>query len=148
MLKPRMRLITLVLVFVLLISMVALGATEYFKVELGLFNRLVCLALLPEKGSFATLKIVRELQMEFAPSEEEYIAAGLKDDLLTGGVLAEKGWDKVEDKEITFGEVAKGLIIKALEELDESENLRQEHFDLYRWFVLDEKQEEEIKEGE
>jgi len=141
----------LVLVFVLLMSMVALAAYEPFKVNLGLFNRLVCMSLLPPEGTFATLKIVRELQMELAPTEEESKAVGLHNDLLTGGVKVdpEKGWDKVEDKEIIFGDIAKGIIVAALEKLEKEEKLTQQHFALYRWFVLGEKQEIiEEKEGE
>ena len=153
MLNRRLNIIALILVFVMLMSMVAFTAYEPFKLKLGLFNRLVALALLPAEGSYATLKIVREMQMELAPSEEENRAAGLIDDLLTGGVTVdpEKGWDKVEDKEIVFGDIAKGLIITALERLNAEEKLTQQHFDLYRWFVLGEKQEvieEEKVEGE
>jgi len=132
----------------MLIGMVAL-ATEPFKLKLGLFDRLVCLALFPVEGTYATLKIGREMQMELAPSEEESKLAGIVDDLLTGGVKAVNGWDKVEDKEIIFGDVAKGIIVAALKKLDEEEKLTQQHFNLYSWFVLGEKQEkvEEEKEG-
>ena len=124
--------------------MVAFSAYEPFKVKLGLFDRLVCLALLPAEGSYTTLKIVRELQMELAPTEEENKAAGLINDLLTGGVTVdpEKGWDKVEPKEIVFGDIAKGIIVVALEKLNAEEKLTQQHFNLYKWFVLGEKQEE------
>ena len=150
MLNRRLNIIALMLVFVMLISMVAFTAYEPFKVKLGLFDRLVCLALLPAEGSYATLKIVRDMQMELAPSEEESKAVGIINDLLTGGVQAEHGWDKVEDKEIIFGDIAKGIIVAALEKLNNEEKLTQQHFNLYKWFVLGEKQEkvEEIKEGD
>ena len=148
MLNRRMNIIALILVFVMLMSVVAFAAAyEPFKVKLGLFDRLVCLALLPAEGSYATLKIVRDMQMELAPSEEESKLAGVKDDLFTGGVTAELGWDKVENKEIIFGDIAKGIIVAALKKLDESEKLTQQHFNLYSWFVVGEKQ-EEIKEGD
>ena len=143
MLNRRLNIIALILVFVMLMSMVAFTtAYEPFKVKLGLFDRLVCLALLPIEGSYTTLKIVRDLQMELAPSEEESKLAGVKDDLLTGGVIADLGWDKVEDKEIVFGDIAKGIIVVALEKLNKEEKLTQQHFNLYKWFVLGEKQEE------
>ena len=140
MLNRRLNIIALILVFVMLMSMVAFTTYEPFKVKLGLFDRLVCLALLPAEGSYATLKIVRELQMELAPSEEESKLAGVKDDLLTGGVIADLGWDKVKDKEIIFGDIAKGIIVAALEKLNAEEKLTQQHFNLYKWFVLGEKQ--------
>ena len=151
MLNRRLNIIALILVFVMLMSMVAFTDYEPFKVKLGLFDRLVCLALLPAEGSYATLKIVRELQMELAPSEEESKLAGVVDDLLTGGVQAKLGWDKVGDKEIVFGDIAKGIIVAALTKLDAEEKLTQQHFNLYRWFVVGEKQEdikEEKVEGE
>jgi len=149
MLNRRLNIIALILIFVLLMSMVAFTADEPFKVKLGLFDRLVCLALLPAEGSYTTLKIVRELQMELAPSEEESKAAGVIDDLLSGGVQATLGWDKVGDKEIVFGDIAKGIIVAALEKLDENEKLTQQHFNLYKWFVLNVKQEvKKIKEGD
>jgi len=146
MLNRRMKLTALILVFVMLLCMVAFTAYEPFKVKLGLFERLVCMALLPAEGSFATLKIVRELQLELAPTEEEYKLAGLKDDLLTGGINAELGWDKVEDKEIVFGDIAKAIIVSALEKLDEEEKLTQQHFSLYEKFVIEKV--EEVKEGD
>jgi len=148
MLKRRLNIIALVLVFVMLMSMVTFTAYEPFKVKLGLFDRLVCLALLPAEGSYATLKIVRELQMELAPTEEESKLAGIRDNMLgSGGVIAELGWDKVEDKEIVFGDVAKGIIVAALEKLNTEEKLTQQHFNLYKWFVEGKKQ-EELKEGD
>lgn len=143
MLNRRMKLTALVLVIVMLLSMVAFTAYEPFKVKLGLFERLVCMALLPVEGSFVTLKIVRELQMELAPTDEEVRLTGLKDDLLTGGVTVdpEKGWEAVEDKEIVFGDVAKALIVGALEKLDKEEKLTQQHFSLYEKFVLEKEEE-------
>ena len=146
MLNRRLNIIALVLIFVMLMSMVAFTAYEPFKVKLGLFDRLVCLALLPAEGSYATLKIVRELQMELAPDEEESKAAGVIDDLLTGGVQATLGWDKVKDKEIVFGDIAKGMIVAALIKLDKEEKLTQQHVSLYEKFVLEKK--EEVKEGD
>lgn len=146
MLNRRMKLTAvLVLVFVLLMGMVSLAAYEPFKVKLGLFDRLVCLALLPAEGSYATLKIVRDMQMELAPSEEESKLAGITPNLLTGGTEATLGWDKVEEKEIVFGDIAKGIIVAALEKLDAEEKLTQQHYTLYEKFIIGEK-EEEVKE--
>ena len=150
MLRRKQSILALVLIMVMVFSIVSLAVYEPFKVKLGLFDRLVCLSLLPVEGSYATLKIVRDMQMELAPTEEENKAAGIVDDLLTGGVQASKGWDKVEDKEIVFGDMAKALVVSALEKLNKEEKLTQQHINLYKWFVLDEKQEEieEIKEGD
>jgi|GEM_PF-867617 len=149
MLNRRLKLTAvLVLISIILLGMLTLAAYEPFKVKLGLFDRLVLLSLLPTEGNFATLKIVRDLQMELAPTEEENKAAGLIPDLRTGGITIdpddpEKGWDKVEPKEIVFGDIAKGLIVSALEKLDKEEKLTQQHINLYELFIEGKKQEEE-----
>jgi len=145
MLNRKLKLITLILCIVLVVGMVVYAVYEPFKVKLNLFERLVCMALLPAEGSFVTLKIVRELQMELAPTEEEIALAEVKDDLLTGGVTA-KNWNAVEDKEIVFGDIAKALIVSALKKLDEAEKLTQQHFSLYEKFVIGKV--EEVKEGD
>jgi len=142
MMNRRQKIIALALIMVLVFSMVALAAYEPFKVKLGLFDRLVCMSLLPEEGSFITLKIVRELQMELAPSEEEYKLAGLVPNPTNGGTEASLGWDKVPEKEIIFGDIAKGIIVAALEKLDKEEKLTQQHFLLYKKFIIG------VKEGE
>jgi len=141
--RQKQSILALVLVIVLVLSMVALATEEGFKVKLGLFDRLVCMSLLPEEGSFATLKIIRETQMELAPSEEEYKLAGLVPNTSNGGTESTLGWDKVPEKEIIFGDIAKGLIVAALESLDAEEKLTQQHFMLYEKFVLGENEVEE-----
>jgi len=146
MLRRKQSLLALVLVMMMAFSILSLAAYEPFKAKLGLFDRLVCLSLLPPEGSFATLKIVRELQMELAPSEEESKKAGLVPNLATGGIEAKEGWDKVEPKEIIFGDIAKGIIVAALEKLDKEEKLQQQHVLLYELFIEGKK--EEVKEGD
>ena len=140
-LRRNQSLLVLVLLMVMVFSVLSFAAYEPFKAKLGLFDRLVCLALLPAEGSYATLKIVRDLQMELAPSEEESKLAGIVPNLLTGGTEAKLGWDKVEPKEIVFGDIAKGIIIAALEKLDAEEKLTQQHYALYEIFIIGEKKE-------
>ena len=123
------------------LSFVTYDESEPFKVELNLFERLICMTLWPAEGNFATLKIVRDMQMQLAPSDEEYKLAGLKNDLITGELMAENGWLVVEKKEIIFGDIAKGLIVGALERLDEAEKLTNDYFSLYEKFVVGEKKE-------
>lgn len=142
MLNRRMKLTALILCIVLIVGMVAYAEYEPFKVKLNLFERIVIMALLPVEGSFTTLKIVRDLQMELAPDEEEYKLAGLQD--LEGGGINARDWGAVEEKEIIFGDKAKEIIVNALIKLDEGEKLRQEHFSVYEKFVL-EKEEEKIE---
>jgi len=139
-------LIVLVIVFVMILSMVALAAADPFKVKLNLYERIVAMSLLPKEGNYITLGIIRDLQMELAPTEEEAAAAGLKATPEGSGVVAEKGWFLVEEKELTFGEIAKSLIVDALVKLDEAEKLINDHFSLYEKFVIGIK--EDTKEGD
>jgi len=134
MLNRRMKLTALVLVFVMLMSMVAFTVYEPFKVKLNLFERVVVMSLLPAEGSFLTLKIVRELQMELAPSEEEAALAGLED-LLTGGIRAEN-WFAVEEKEVIFGDIALGLVVDTLKKLNDEEKLLNDHYTIYEKFII------------
>ena len=77
--------------------------------------------------------------MELAPTEEEYKMAGLIQ-LENGGIEATLGWEIVEPKEIIFGDIAKKIIIDALEKLDKEEKLQQQHFIIYEKFILGEKE--------
>ncbi|MBA7553119.1 hypothetical protein ES705_45706 [subsurface metagenome] len=148
MLNRKLNLVAFVLCFVLILSLSSFAVYEPFKVELTLFERFMVMTLLPPEGSYRTLKIIRELQMELGTTEEEDKLAGLYD-LLGGGTDAEN-WDAVEPKEIVFGDVAKALVVDALKKLDEEEKLRQQHFTLYEKFVLEkvEEPEEEVEDEE
>ena len=141
MLKRNSKLIVLALCFVLLLSFVSLAAYEPFKVKLNLYERVVAMSLLPKEGSFITLKIIRDLQMELAPSEEEAKIAGLEN-LPNGGIKADN-WLLVVEKEIVFGDIAKGIIVDALKKLDEEEKLVNDHFTVYQKFMLVENKVEE-----
>lgn len=136
MLNRRMKLIALVLCFVMLLSVIALAVYEPFKVKLNLYERVVAMNLLPKEGSFVTLKIIRDLQMELAPTEEEAKLAGLDDKVPGGGVRA-MDWFVVKEKEIVFGDIAKGLIVDALKKLNETEKLTNDHFTLYEKFIIE-----------
>lgn len=144
MFNRKLNIIALVLCIVLIMGIMAYAEYQPFKVKLGLFERLVVMSLLPAEGSFVTLKIVRDLQMELSLTEEEIALSGIKD-LPTGGVEA-KDWDAVPEKEFIFGDKAKEIIVNALVKLDKDEKLRNEHFSVYEKFVLEKK--EEVKEGE
>jgi len=128
------RIITLVLCVVILLSMFAIAA-EPFKVKLNLFERLVVMQLLPQEGSFATLKIVTELNMKLGATDEEFVLAGLEPQP-DGSVQAKKGWLTVPEKEFIFEEAALGMVRSALKILDEQERLTMEHYRVYEKFML------------
>ena len=141
MFKRKLNIVVLVLCIIVLLSAFSVFA-EDLKVKLNLFERLVVMQLLPQKGSFATLKIVTELNMELGASDEEYILAGLEpqDD---GSVQAKKGWLSVPEKEFTFKEAALSMIRASLQMLDDAEQLTMEHFRVYEKFMIVEEKKEE-----
>jgi hypothetical protein len=131
------RKIALILCIVILLSVSVFA--EDFKVKLGLFERLVTMALLPAAGNYATLKIVTEANLMLGPTQEEYKAAGLEPQA-NGGVTA-KNWLAVPEKELAFGEVLLKMITDALKKLDEDGKLTMEHFRVYEKFILNKKEE-------
>ena len=134
MLRRNTKLLALVLVLVILMSMIALAVYEPFKVNLNMLERIVVLSLFPEKGSWLTLKIVREMQMELAASEEEAKLGGMKD-LDDGGVKAEN-WFVIPEKEIVFGDIALKIVTDELKRLNEEEDLTQNYFSVYEKFII------------
>jgi len=139
--------VVLVFALVIILSLVSLAAYEPFKVKLTLFERFVAMTLLPVEGNYRTLKIVRDLQMELATTEEENEIAGLRD--AVGGGTDADNWDAVPPKEIIFGDIAKNLIVDALTKLNDEEKLTRQHMTLYEKFITyAEKPKEELKEGD
>jgi len=130
-----MRKLSLAVIIVLLLGGLCFAEYVPCKVSLNLFERLVVMGLLPAEGNFATLKIVNELKMELAPTEEEYKLAGLTS-MKNGGIQA-KDWTIVKEKEITLGETAEGIIVNALKKMDKEMKLKNEHMTVYTKFIKD-----------
>ena len=128
-----MKKLSLALIIALLFGGLCFAEYVPCKVSLNLFERMVVLALLPAEGNFATLKIVNELKMELAPTEEEFKKAGLSA-METGGIQA-KDWSAVPEREFTLGEIAEGIIVNALKKLDKEMKLRAEHMTVYAKFI-------------
>ena len=106
--------------------------------RLNIKDRLVLLNTLPPEGNFATLKIVHELKMALAPSEEEAKAIGLVQE------AGQIRWNPTKDveKDIPIGKVARGVIETALKKLDAEKKLTPDHLSLYERFVVGEEEEE------
>jgi hypothetical protein len=111
--------------------------------KLNIKDRLVLLNTLPPEGSFATVKIVHELKMTLAPSEEEAAAIGLVQE------AGQVRWDPTKDveKDIPMGKVAKGIIESALKKLDAEQKLTPDHLGLYEKFVVGEEEEKSDGQG-
>jgi len=99
--------------------------------KLQVIDRITLLNILPEKGDFVTLKIVRQLREELSFSEDEIATLGLKSD---GGRIT---WNTAVDpmKDVAIGEKATDLIVDTLKKLNEKKELNQQLFGLYEAFV-------------
>jgi len=99
--------------------------------ELGTFDRLILLNILPKEGDFTTLKIVRKLREDLSFSEEEHAALEFKNE---GGNVK---WKQAGDvpKDVPIGEKASDLIAEVLKKLDKEKKLQETHYSLYELFV-------------
>lgn len=105
------------------------------EVELNLFERLVCMSFLPAEGEFITLRIVRDLQRELAPTEKEIKLSGLKK--MPDGTIRAKDWFIVKEKKIIFFSTARKFVIDGLRDLNAAERLPNDYYTLYEKFVED-----------
>ncbi len=97
---------------------------------LGFLERMALLTILPREGNIVTLKIVRQLREELAPSEEEATKYGI--DFNERGV----SW-KTEppEKEIIIGEKATDIVVRALKDADAMGKLTESHISVYEKFI-------------
>lgn len=100
--------------------------------ELGVFDRLILLNILPKEGNFTTLKIVRKLREDLSFSEEEHKELEFKFEK-DGRVQWKQEADK--PKEIEIGEKATDIIVDVLKKLNNDKKLKDEHYNLYEKFV-------------
>lgn len=98
------------------------------KMKLNIPERLTMVNVLPEKGSFATLKTIEELKSRLYPSEKEVKKFEIKQN---GNNIS---WNPkgIEQIEIEVSEVQKNIVVEALEELDKKELATSQHFHLYQ----------------
>ena len=99
--------------------------------ELGVFDRLILLNILPKEGDFTTLKIVRTMREDLSFTEEEHKALEFKQD--EGNIQWKQDADK--PKHINFGEKATDLIVATLKKLNTDKKLTEQHFNLYEKFI-------------
>lgn len=100
---------------------------------LGVFERLNLLNILPERGDFLTLKIMRQLREELSFDEAEIAALEFNQD---GGRVRWKS-EADKPKQIEIGARARETIAEILKGLDAQKQLQNEHMQLYERFVLD-----------
>jgi len=101
--------------------------------KLNLMERLTLLQILPKEGSYVTLKVIRDLQSELAPNEDEFIEFEIKQE----GEKASWNEKGREEKEIELGIKSEELIKDALERLDRDKKLTFQHLSLFAKFIED-----------
>jgi hypothetical protein len=102
--------------------------------KLDVAERIRLLGILPEKGNLLTIKIVSELRDNLSFSEKE-----LKDWNIKTKENAIRWSDKAEKKEVRFGEQATEIVVKALKDMDEKEELIQADIALWDYFLGEKK---------
>ena len=101
------------------------------KTELGLQERLLILNILPQKGNIVNLRVTKDIVKNVGLSDKEIQEWEVK--VLPDGKVS---WnlDKVEAKEIIFGDTAKGIIKDELKKLNEKNELPMNYLELYEKF--------------
>lgn len=128
-------------------------------VKMNAVERLTAMMLLPQEGSFVTLRIQRELTAKLGMNDEEYKEFGIeqigqsvrfgvvkpKDDTEESKKEAElKSAEAIkkafEEREIKLGEKQTDMIKDALVKMDKENKLEQRHFTLYEKFCEEKKE--------
>ena len=100
--------------------------------ELGAFDRMILLNILPKEYNFTTLKIVRKMREDLSFSEEEHKALDFKQ-VDEGRIQWKHDADK--PKEISIGEKATDIIVEVLKQLNDDKKLQDQHYSLYEKFI-------------
>jgi len=105
--------------------------------KLNLIERFTILKILPQEGNFATLKILNNLRLSLAPSEEESKEFEIRPEVMEGEQATKIVWNTKgqEEREVEVGEKATDIIIESLKSLDKSKKLNNEHFSIYEKFI-------------
>ena len=100
--------------------------------KLDVVERISVIGLLPEKGSFTNLKLVRVARESLSFTEEE---SKLLDFQEEDGITR---WQDgvVAEKDIKLGEIVTEIIKKSLKELDQKEELLPQQVELYEKFMI------------
>ena len=94
-------------------------------------ERLTVLSILPKEGSYATLKILRELRMNLSFTEDELKDWGIITDYEKGVI----NWEDNSEAEIPIGEKAMGIIVDELGDLEKKGKLQEGMIDIYEKFI-------------
>jgi hypothetical protein len=98
--------------------------------KLNIIERILLSGILPAKGTFQTLKLLRVLKEDLSFTEEENKRLEFRQD---GDRIHWK--ETAEEWDIKIGDTMKEIIVKTLKDIDEKGELTDQHFSLYEKFV-------------
>ena len=100
--------------------------------KLNIMERLMVAQLLPEKGSFVNLGLIRKAKENVSFNEQEH-----KDFQIKATEDGRITWVDPgnSDKDIEFGDTVTEIVKKALKEMDSKEELEEKYFSLFEKFV-------------
>lgn len=99
--------------------------------NLSLLERVVVLSILPREGDFATLRILTNLRMSLAATEDEIRSWGIESDPVANRTT----WKVDGEADIPIGEKATDIIVDALKKLNREKKLPLEAMSAYEKFV-------------
>jgi hypothetical protein len=107
--------------------------------KLSVAERIGLLQILPKEGNYVTLKVVHDLKLNLAFSEEEIKDWDIKtqiDPLNKDRQITTWSLSKAQEKEVEFGDSAMEIVVVALKGFDEKGKLDESLFSLYEKFVF------------
>ena len=104
--------------------------------KLNVVERLMLMPLLPQEGSFVTLRLVRTMVQKIGMSAEELKEFDIKESADSDKKIIT--WNKKGDmeKDLKFEDKEIEVIVKALNDLNSKEKLSQREFSLYEKFCV------------
>ena len=105
--------------------------------KLNVLERLLLLGLLPAEGDLTTIRIVRTLREELSFNEGDHAKLNFRTIVVDDKPNLQ--WDDgvVDDKEFEFGAKTQGFIVDALNKLQESEKVTEQHISLFDKFKIE-----------
>lgn len=101
--------------------------------KLNVMDRMLALGLIPEKGTFVTLRVIQDARNVLALSAKEIKEYDVRDGDKPGTVVWKSEGNK--DKEIAISSAACEMIKNELKKLDDKSELTINHMRLYEKFV-------------
>ena len=98
---------------------------------LTVHDRILLLGILPKETNYVTLKILDDLRMNLSYTEDETKEWGIDVDRENNQV----SWDEDGEADIPIGEIATGIIVDQLRNLDKQEKLTLSLVPVYEKFI-------------